>query len=143
MSGKSSFGSMSREQRASFASRIRETVAGFETQEAAAAAGVSLTQLKNWMTGASAPSLLAIARLALVHNVDIRWIAYGSGPSEVGIRISEDRKRLDEVAKLLQLIGTAEEVRATCNSLEVIDLAPILALATKKLGEVLRWRATA
>lgn len=117
---------MSQEERAAFASRIKHTVAKFDTQEAAAvAARVSLTQLKNWMNGASAPSLLAVARLALVHNVDIRWIAYGDDVRWLAGAppcVSQDRERirtarlaLADASECLSVVtqrGTSDEARS-------------------------------
>lgn len=50
-------------------------------------------------------------------------------------RIRTARLALDEVAELLNLIVTAEKLRAVCNDLKVVDLAPILARTTKKLEE--------
>lgn len=99
MAGKSSFADMSSDERAAFADRIKQAASRLDTQEAAAvAAGVSLTQLKNWFSGASAPSLLAVARLALASGVDLRWVAYGKGEMLAAPRDPEKEKKIADPA---------------------------------------------
>lgn len=79
MAGRSSFLDMTREQRRAFGERVRVAVSRIGVQEmAAAAAGVSLTQLKSWLKGDSAPSVFTLARLARHANVDLHWLVWGS-----------------------------------------------------------------
>lgn len=85
--------------------RLREAVAGAGQQgEIAAAAGVSLTTLKNYMAG-SDPKLGSLSAIAKATNVRLEWLATGEGPMRPGDPAPTPLQAPPEPAKPLRLFA--------------------------------------
>lgn len=65
---------------AALAGRLREAVGAFRTHaDAAAAAGVSVAQLRNYLAGKHAPSVFPMARFAAASGFSLEWLVSGRG----------------------------------------------------------------
>lgn len=81
MPKKSSFGSLSTEEREDLRARIRELVEAIGTQaEAATVAELDVRQIGRLLSGESAPSLLATARLAAAAGKTLEWVVGRESP---------------------------------------------------------------
>lgn len=85
LAGRSTLNDLDPAAREAFAERLRLVVAAIGTQaEAAEVAGVSLAQLKNYLSGTSAPGFIAVGRLAVRAHIRLEWILTGEGSKEAG-----------------------------------------------------------
>lgn len=80
MAKRSQFENLTDAERLELAARIRAVTEAVGTQvEAAVVAGVSIGQLKAYVLGNSAPSLVPIGKLCLATGHDLNWVVTGKG----------------------------------------------------------------
>lgn len=113
MAKRSSFRDLTAEERAEFAARMRAMVEAIGTQaQAAEVAGVSVRQLKMYLSGESAPAFLPIGRLAERSGFSLHWVMTGHGArSAVGTVKPTDPELLGRVVDTIARVYREERVQ--------------------------------
>jgi transcriptional regulator with XRE-family HTH domain len=115
MPNRSSFRDLDEAARAELGSRLRAMVEALGSQSVAAqAAQVSVRQLQMYLQGQTAPSFLAVARLAQATGYSLDWVFTGEGPEAqliaVGVPTPDPAfmgRLVDAIAKAYKAAGVS------------------------------------
>lgn len=139
MGKKSAFGAMSDADRVEFGDRVSRVVREFRTQaRAAEVADLSVDQLVRIMQGKSAPTAIAIARLAMEAGYDINWIVTGVGDPRMDWPSYEGARAVlaHPVTQLRVQIQQLEQQRALGDAVGGIYQASGYKLSSNESAEV-------